>query len=146
MSGGKGYAVYLLYKYLREYELKGILPADIDPLGPENILIFATGPGTGIPGFPCSGRYHAMALRSPLTDSISSANSGGEWGPFLKFSGYDIIVIKGAAEEPVYLSIVDSSAELRSAKDLWDKNVLDTCRILSGEVGGKNVSVACIGP
>ncbi|MEM1673633.1 MAG: aldehyde ferredoxin oxidoreductase family protein [Candidatus Bathyarchaeia archaeon] len=144
--GGKGYAVYLLYKYLKEYETKGILPADIDPLGPENVLIFATGPGTGVPGFPCSGRYHAMALRSPLTGSVGSANSGGEWGAFLKFSGYDMIVIEGAAEDPVYLSIIDGSAELRSAKDLWGKNVFDTCRILAKRVGGKNVSVACIGP
>ncbi|MBS7639772.1 MAG: aldehyde ferredoxin oxidoreductase family protein [Candidatus Bathyarchaeia archaeon] len=144
--GGKGYAVYILYNYLREYEFKGISPPDINPLGPENVLIFATGPGTGIPGFPCSGRYHVMALRSPLTGSIGSANSGGEWGPFLKFSGYDMIVIEGASEEPVYLSIVNGVAELRSAGDLWGKNVFDTCRILSRRVGGKNTSVACIGP
>jgi len=144
--GGKGYAVYLLYKYLREYESKGMAPIDIDPLGPENVLIFATGPGTGVPGFPCSGRYHVMALRSPLTGSVGSANSGGEWGPFLKFSGYDMIVIEGESEEPVYLSIVNGSAELRSAKDLWGKNTFDTCRILSKRVGGKNTSVACIGP
>ncbi|MCX8171080.1 MAG: aldehyde ferredoxin oxidoreductase family protein, partial [Candidatus Bathyarchaeota archaeon] len=144
--GGKGYAVYLLYNYLKEYGSKGISPIDINPLGPENVLIFATGPGTGVPGFPCSGRYHVMALRSPLTGSIGSANSGGEWGPFLKFSGYDMVIIEGASEDPVYLSIIDGSAELRSAGDLWGKNVFDTCRILSRKVGGKNTSVACIGP
>ncbi|MEM2137387.1 MAG: aldehyde ferredoxin oxidoreductase N-terminal domain-containing protein, partial [Candidatus Methanomethylicia archaeon] len=75
--GGKGYAVYLLYHYLKEYKTKGFPPSQIDPLGPENILIFATGPGTGVPGFPSSGRYHVMALKSPLTGSIGSANSGG---------------------------------------------------------------------
>ena len=80
--GGKGYAVYLLYQYLKEYEKKGIKPEDIDPLGPENIVIFATGPGTGIPGFPSPGRYHVMALKSPLTGSIGSGNSGGEFGPY----------------------------------------------------------------
>ncbi|MEM2560533.1 MAG: aldehyde ferredoxin oxidoreductase family protein [Candidatus Bathyarchaeia archaeon] len=144
--GGKGYAVYLLYKYLKEYENKGVASTDIDPFGPENILIFATGPGTGVPGFPCSGRYHVMALRSPLTGSVGSANSGGEWGPFLKFSGYDMIVIEGASENPVYLSIINGSAELKSAKDLWGKNTFDTCRILSKRVGGKNTSVTCIGP
>ncbi|MCD6466093.1 aldehyde ferredoxin oxidoreductase family protein [Candidatus Bathyarchaeota archaeon] len=143
--GGKGYAVHMLYNYLREYESKGFSPSDINPLGPENILIFATGPGTGIPGFPCSGRYHVMALRSPLTGSIGSANSGGEWGPFLKFSGFDIVVIEGASEEPVYLAITNDTAELRSASDLWGKNVFDTCRILK-KVGGKNTSVVCIGP
>jgi len=144
--GGKGYAVYMLYKYLKEYESRGMAPTDIDPLGPENVLIFATGPGTGVPGFPCSGRYHVMALRSPLTGSVGSANSGGEWGPFLKFSGFDMIVIEGASEEPVYLSIINGSSELRSARDLWGKNTFDTCRILSKRVGGKNSSVACIGP
>ena len=144
--GGKGYAVYLIYQYLKEYEAKGIAPRDIDPLGPENVLIFATGPATGVAGFPPPGRYHVMAIRSPLTGSIGSANSGGDWGPFLKFAGYDIVIIEGAADRPVYLSIVDGEAEILDASDLWGKNVFDTCRILKKKVGGKNTSVACIGP
>jgi aldehyde:ferredoxin oxidoreductase len=144
--GGKGYSVYLLYQYLREYISKGVHPSEIDPLGPENILIFSTGPGTGVPGFPSSGRYHVMALRSPLTGSIGSANSGGEWGPYLKFSGFDMIIVEGVSDRPVYLSIVEGEAELRDAGDLWGKNVFDTCRILRDRVGGKNTSVACIGP
>jgi len=144
--GGKGYAVYMLYHYLKEYESKGISPAEINPLGPENVLIFATGPGTGIVGFPSSGRYHVMALRSPLTGSIGSANSGGEWGAFLKFSGFDAVVIEGKSEDPVYLAIINGEAELRNASDLWGKNVFDTCRILTKKIGGKNTSVACIGP
>ena len=98
--GGKGYAVYLLYQYLKEYESKGISPADINPLGSENVLIFANGPGTGVPGFPSSGRYHVMALKSPLTGSIGSANSGGEWGPFLKFSGFDAVIVEGVSKNP----------------------------------------------
>ena len=144
--GGKGYAVYLIYQYLKEYEAKGIAPRDIDPLGPENVLIFATGPATGVAGFPSPGRYHVMAIRSPLTGSIGSANSGGDWGPFLKFAGYDIVIIEGSADRPVYLSIVDGEAEILDASDLWGKNVFDTCRILKKKVGGKNTSVACIGP
>ena len=144
--GGKGYAVYLLYKYLKEYELKGINPKDIDPLGPENVVIFATGPGTGVKGFPSPGRYHVMALKSPLTGSIGSANSGGEWGPYLKFAGYDMVIIEGASEKPVYISIVDGEAKINSASDLWGKNVFDTVRILSERVGGEKTSVACIGP
>ncbi len=87
--GGKGYAFALLYEYLKEFESEGHAARDLDPLGPDNVLIFATGPGTGIPGFPSPGRYQAMALRSPLTGSIGSANSGGEFGAFLKFSGFD---------------------------------------------------------
>ncbi|MBS7620533.1 aldehyde ferredoxin oxidoreductase family protein [Candidatus Bathyarchaeota archaeon] len=144
--GGKGYAVYLLYKYLKEYEKAGISPKDMDALGSENVLIFATGPGTGVPGFPSSGRYHVMALKSPLTGSIGSANSGGEFGPFLKFSGFDAVVVEGASETPVYLAIVNGEAELRDAGSLWGKNVFDTCRILRNRVNGKNISVACIGP
>ena len=144
--GGKGYAVYMLYQYLKEYEAEGISPADINPLGPENVLIFATGPGTGVAGFPSSGRYHVMALKSPLTGSIGSANSGGEWGPFLKFAGFDAIIIEGASEKPVYLAVVNGSAEIRDASDLWGKSVLDTTRILKRRVGGINTSVACIGP
>ncbi|MCS7115496.1 MAG: aldehyde ferredoxin oxidoreductase family protein [Nitrososphaerota archaeon] len=144
--GGKGYSVHLLYQYLKGYESEGLSPADIDPLGPENVLIFSTGPGTGIAGFPSSGRHHVMALKSPLTGSVGSANSGGEWGAFLKFSGFDMVVVEGVSEKPVYLSIVDGKAELRDASGLWGKNVFDTCRILRRKVGGKNTSVACIGP
>jgi len=144
--GGKGYAVYLLYNFLKEYEKAGISPKDIDPFSPENVLVFATGPATGIPGFPTSGRYHVMALKSPLTNSVGSANSGGEFGPSLKFSGFDAVVVEGASETPVYLAIVNGEAELKDAGNLWGKNVFDTCRILRDRVRGKNVSVACIGP
>ncbi len=144
--GGKGYSIYLLYQYLKEYEKKGIAPRDIDPFGPENVLIFGTGPATGVPGFPSPGRYHVMGLRSPLTGSVASANSGGEFGPFLKFAGYDMIIFEGIAEKPVYLAIEDRCVELRDASDLWGKNVFDTTAVLKKRVKGKNVSVACIGP
>lgn len=144
--GGKGYAVYLLYQYIKEYQRKGIPPKDIDPLGKENVLIFATGPGTGVPRFPSPGRYHVMALKAPLTGSIGSGNSGGEWGAYLKFSGFDGIVIEGASDTPVYLALVAGKAEIEDARDLWGKNVLDTARILTKRVRGKNTSVACIGP
>ena len=143
--GGKGYAVRLLYDYLQSYKKKGIAPRDINPLGEENVLIFATGPATGIVGFPESGRYHVMALRSPLTGSIASANSGGRWGPFLKFAGFDAIVIEGKSEDPVYLEVLDGTAEIKCAKDVWGKNVFDTERILKKKAG-RRCSVACIGP
>ncbi|MFN3383279.1 MAG: aldehyde ferredoxin oxidoreductase family protein [Archaeoglobaceae archaeon] len=139
--GGKGYAVRLLYDYLLEYEKLGISAKDIDPFGEENVLIFATGPATGVVGFPESGRYHVMALRSPLTGSIGSANSGGKFGPFMKFAGYDIIVIEGKSPEPVYIEATEEGAEIRDARKLWGLNVFDTTKAL--EKGG---SVACIGP
>jgi len=144
--GGKGYAVYFLHQYIKQYELKGISPPKIDPLGKENVLIFATGPGTGVPRFPSSGRHHVMALRAPLTESIGSGNAGGEWGAFLKFSGFDGIVIEGVSDTPVYLALVDGKAEIRDAGELWGKNTMDTTRALMNSVRGKNTSVACIGP
>ncbi|NOY11566.1 MAG: aldehyde ferredoxin oxidoreductase family protein [Archaeoglobi archaeon] len=143
--GGKGYSVYLLWQYLKEYEREGLSARDVDPLGEENVLIFGTGPATGVAGFPEAGRYHVMALRSPLTGSIASANSGGKWGPYLKFAGFDMIVIEGASSEPVYLEIIDGVAELRKASDLWGRSVFDTTAILERRYEEK-VSVACIGP
>ncbi len=143
--GGKGYSVYLFWQYLKEYEKEGIAARDIDPLGEENVLIFGTGPATGVSGFPESGRYHVMTLRSPLTGSIGSANSGGKWGPYLKFAGFDMVVIEGASSEPVYLEIIDGVADLRKADDLWGRNVFDTTATLERRYEEK-VSVACIGP
>jgi len=144
--GGKGYAVYLLYQYLKEYEKKGVSVKDMDALDLRNVLIFATGPGTGVPRFPSPSRYHVMTLKAPLTSSIGSGNSGGEWGAFLKFAGFDGIVIEGASDKPVYLAVVDEKAEIRDAGELWGKNTMDTTRALMSTVGGKNISVACIGP
>ncbi len=142
--GGKGYAVRLLYDYLRELWREGVAAEDVNPLGEENVLIFATGPATGVAGFPESGRYHVMALRSPLTNGVASANSGGKFGPYMKFAGFDIIVIEGKSDEPVYLEVVDGGAEIKSASSLWGLNTFDTSRILAAKYG--NCSVACIGP
>jgi len=143
--GGKGYALWILYQDLKKLERKGIAPRDIDPFGPENTLIFATGPATGT-SFPNGGRYHVMALKSPLTGGIASANSGGEFGPYLKFAGYDMIVIRGKSDTPVYITIIDGEVEIHDATDLWGKNVFDTIRILKDKHGNHDASVACIGP
>ncbi|OYT33691.1 aldehyde ferredoxin oxidoreductase [Archaeoglobales archaeon ex4484_92] len=142
--GGKGYAVRMLYDYLQDYKKEGKNPKDVNPLGPENVLIFATGPATGISGFPESGRYHVMALKSPLTGGVASANSGGKFGPFMKFSGFDIVVIEGSSEEPVYLEISDGTAEIKDASSIWGMNTFDTTRTLTRKYG--DCSIACIGP
>jgi len=144
--GGKGYAVYLLHQYLREYEKQGISVKDMDALDSRNVLIFVTGPGTGVPRFPSPSRYHVMTLKAPLTGSIGSGNSGGEWGAFLKFAGFDGIVVEGASDTPVYLAVVDGKAEIRDARELWGMNTMDTTRALMSAVKGKNTSVTCIGP
>ena len=118
--------------------------AGVDPLGPENILGFMTGPLTGT-DFPFGGRYTVVIGKSPLTGGRGDANSGGDFGPYLKFSGYDGVFFTGASEKPVYLSIKDGNAELRDATHLWGKDTSETEDILKHDLG-KEVRVSCIGP
>mgnify|MGYP000704591833 CR=1 FL=1 len=133
--GGSGLACRILYD---------MIDKDTDPLGPDNPLIFMTGPLTGTLA-PSCGRY-VVCAKSPLTGIWGEANSGGKFGPMLKFSGYDGIVIIGRSEKPVYLSIINGSAELRPAEHLIGKTTFETQEIIAEEVGEKRVSVACIGP
>jgi len=133
--GGSGLACRILYD---------IINKDTDPLGPENPLIFMTGPLTGTIA-PSCGRY-VVCAKSPLTGIWGESNSGGKFGPMLKFSGFDGIIIVGRSEKPVYLSIIDGSAELRSAEHLVGKTTFETQKIIAEELGEKRVSVACIGP
>jgi aldehyde:ferredoxin oxidoreductase len=115
----------------------------VDPLSAENKLIFMTGPLTGTFA-ACGGRYEVVA-KAPLTGTIGAANSGGHFGPELKFAGYDGIIIEGAAEKPVYLYINDGMAELRDAGHLWGKTVHEATDLLNGEVSAE-AKIACIGP
>ena len=100
------------------------LPPGVDPLGPENILVFATCPLTGIP-LAGTTRF-SVAAKSPLTDGYGEGEAGGYWGPELKFAGFDGIIVTGQASTPVYLWICDGTVEIRDAAHLWGK--------LSGEV------------
>ncbi|MHA1668336.1 MAG: aldehyde ferredoxin oxidoreductase family protein [Candidatus Heimdallarchaeaceae archaeon] len=143
--GGKGIAVHYIWNYAKELEKKSINLKEMDALSPENVLIFATGPVTGTRS-PNSGRHHVMALKSPLTGSIGSGNTGGKWGAKLKFAGYDGIVIEGKSNEPVYLSIIDGVAEIHSAKEIWGKNTIDTTHWLQNKHDKKKAGVSCIGP
>ncbi len=127
--GGRGLGVKLYYD---------AIDPNIDPLSPENILIFATGPLTGTLA-PLSGR-HAMVSKSPLTGTILDSSSGGFFGKELKFAGIDALIIKGAAEEPVYVSIDNEDIDILNAKELWEKNVRACTDMLSAR--GR---VACIG-
>lgn len=117
--------------------------AGIDPLGPENILGFATGVLTGTRA-PFTGRYTVVA-KSPLTGTWGDANSGGDFAPYLKFSGYDGVFFTGISDEPVYLFISDGRAELRSAKHLKGKGADETEDMLKAELG-EDVRISCIGP
>src|SRR4030042_572248 len=107
----------------------------VDPLGPENIFALMTGPLTGSPALG-GARYQAMA-KSPLTGSWGDANSGGDFGPFLKFSGYDGVFVSGVSAKPVYLSIDNGKAELRDASRIWGKSTYETEDALQAEHGKK---------
>jgi len=132
--GGSGLAAKIIYDELS---------SDVDPLSPENLLIFMTGPLVGVK-VPNSGR-HAVCAKSPLTGIWGEANSGGTWGVELKKAGYDGIVVKGKAEKPVYLWIHEGGVEIRDASHLWGKDTFETDEIIKEETDEKAV-VACIGP
>ncbi|PWB54707.1 MAG: aldehyde ferredoxin oxidoreductase [Candidatus Methanoperedenaceae archaeon] len=127
--GGRGLGVKLYYDRITP---------DIDPLSPENILIFATGPLTGTRS-PLSGR-HAMVSKSPLTGTIFDSSSGGFFGKDLKFAGIDALIIEGCADEPVYISIHDDDINIHPANELWGENVRQCTDKLSTQ--GRT---ACIG-
>ena len=96
------------------------LPRGVDPLGPENILIIMTSPLTGT-GAPSSSRFDISA-KSPQTGGIGHSNSGGNFGIHLKRAGWDGVLVRGRAEKPVYIEIVDDRVEIRSAEELWGMN------------------------
>ena len=131
--GGRGIAARLLLE---------LVPPGADPLGPDNALIFATGPlqGTGVAG---AGR-HVVAAKSPKTNSISDSYVGGYLAHELGRSGYDGIILRGIAPRPVYFLLYEGKAELREAGDLWGKATGDTEEILRERHPGARV--ACIGP
>ena len=133
--GGAGFVSYFLWKELKP---------QVDPLGPDNKLIFAAGPVTGVP-LPGSGR-HCIGAKSPLTGSYSKSEVGGFWGAELKHAGYDAIIVEGKAEKPVYLWIQDGEAILRDASHLWGKNTKETQEIIRDEVGDSLIRVTSIGP
>ena len=135
-------------KYLGGYGLGAKIlfdrqPAGVDPLGPEAILGFLTGPATGTATLGAS-RYVVVG-KSPLTGGWGDANSGGDVGPYIKFAGYDGIFFTGISDEPVYLFVDNGKAELRDAAHLWGKDTFDTDDLMKAELGA-DIRVACIGP
>ena len=132
--GGRGLGSKYLYDEI---------DPNIDPLSPENKLIYMTGPMTGTYA-TCAGRFNVVA-KAPLTGTIGASNSGGNFGPEIKYAGYDGIIFEGKAETPVYLNIHDDKIELKSAAHLWGKDVFETTDILLTE-NEEDAKVSCIGP
>jgi aldehyde:ferredoxin oxidoreductase len=119
------------------------VPPQIDPLGPENKLIVATGPLCG--GLmPNVSRVEFIA-KSPLTGIYGDANAGGHFGPELKYAGYDLIIFEGRASSPVYLFICDDRVELRDAAHLWGKGCEDAEKTLQKENRDPELKTALIG-
>ncbi|MHC1584918.1 MAG: aldehyde ferredoxin oxidoreductase N-terminal domain-containing protein, partial [Candidatus Syntropharchaeia archaeon] len=127
--GGRGIGVKLLYDRVKPR---------IDPLSEENLLIFAVGPLTGT-SVPMSGR-HAVISKSPLTNTIFDCSAGGFFGAEMKSTGIDVIMIRGRADEPVYIKIEKDHVDIKKGRDLWGKNTKETTNILS-----KEGRVSCIG-
>ncbi len=118
--------------------------ADTEPLAPDNPLLFMTGPLVGT-NMPSAGRYSVCAL-SPLTGLWGEANSGGFFGPELRFAGYDGILITGCADRPMWLSIVDGQAQLHDASALWGLDTYATQDQARRALNQPKARVACIGP
>jgi aldehyde:ferredoxin oxidoreductase len=120
------------------------MPSNADPLGEENLLIFAPGllTGTVLPG---AGR-HAIGGKSPLTGALGSCEAGGWWGAELKRAGFDAVVIRGVAESPVYLWIKDGTVEIRDAAHLWGLVTADVQENIRQALEDQRIRVAQIGP
>lgn len=124
--GGRGIAAKIYWDEV---------PPSVGPFDPENRLIFVTGPLAGLPGL--AGSRWQVCGKSPtaVPEHFSYSNLGGGWGAYLKFAGYDGIVVQGKSEKPVYLFLHDGIAEIRDASHLWGKGSIETREILKSELG-----------
>ncbi|MCJ7651925.1 MAG: aldehyde ferredoxin oxidoreductase family protein [Candidatus Lokiarchaeota archaeon] len=136
---------------LNSRTLFDLITPSVKPFDPENCLIFAVGPVTGTL-VPSSGRSTFTAL-SPLalvdggtSPCFGDSNAGGDFGPEVKYAGYDQIIMKGKAKSPVYIWIDDGKVEIRSAEHFWGMDTYETQNIIKRELGDEDVQVACIGP
>lgn len=132
--GGRGWAIRYLYDEV---------DPQVDPLSPENKLIFVTGPLTATPA-PTGNRY-MVVTKSPLTGALAHSNSGGDFPTWMKRTGFDMFIFEGRAEKPVYLWVNEDQVEIRSAEHLWGKDVPTTTDLVLAETDPK-AKVACIGP
>ncbi len=136
--GGRGLGVRILYDEL---------PKDLtnfNPLSEKNLIVIMTGPYTGTAA-PASARFDVITL-SPHTNFLGAANSGGFFGPALKRSGYDGLVITGKSENPVYIACIDGKAEIRDAKNLWGKDTYKTEDLIKEDLKNNRIRTLSIGP
>ncbi|MEM3830293.1 MAG: aldehyde ferredoxin oxidoreductase family protein [Conexivisphaerales archaeon] len=132
--GGRGFAAKILFDELKP---------GIDPLGPENKLIVAAGPLTGLPG-PSLGKL-VIAAKSPLTGGYGDGNAGTMAAVQMRRAGFDALVVDGKTEKPVYIYVEEEKGYILSADGLWGKTTFEAEKELK-EVHGKDVGVLVIGP
>ena len=132
--GGVGFAAYFLWSRVKP---------GIDALGPDNLLMFMTGPMTGT---GASGTRWSAAFKSPHTGAWARTAMGGDMGPELKYAGWDGIIVTGKSDAPVYLSINNGKVQFKDARQLWGKDTHETTLAIEAELKDKLVKVACIGP
>jgi len=133
--GGEGFAARLLWEKLKP---------GVDPLSPENVLILSTTAFSGSV-FPPGSRT-ILCYKSPLTGAYGQNGMGGSFAPYLKFAGYDVLIVEGKAEKPVYIFIDDEEVEIRDASHLWGKLGGETDVLLQEEIGDTNIEIIRIGP
>jgi aldehyde:ferredoxin oxidoreductase len=131
--GGRGLGARLLWD---------LVGPDVEPLSPENVLIFTTGPITAS-GSQTSNRFN-VSSKSPLTGTILHANSGGWWGMQFKRTGYDALIVRGKAKAPVMIEITPEGVAIEDAEHLWGLGVFETTEALGQNRNKRNV--LCIGP
>ena len=145
-GGGRGLGVKLLWERVRQ--------PGLDPLSPDNPLMFLTGPLSGF-GIPSAARTvvvtknpHTSPLFSPYprASTITYSNMGGHIGPEIKLAGYDAIIIVGRSSQPVYLKVEDDEVELCPAGHLWGKGTDETDKMLRDELNNPRFRSAYIGP
>ncbi len=133
--GGSGFIAYCL---LQE------LSARTDPLGPDNKLIFATGPVTGTT-LIASGR-NGVGAKSPLSGGIALSQVGEFWGAELRRAGFDVVILEGRAAQPVYLWIHDGTVEIKDGAHVWGQKTKETQAMIRAELGDEQARIAMIGP
>ena len=133
--GGYGVGARILFEMMK---------GGADPLGPDNVLGFVSGP-LNATGALFGGRY-MVVCKSPITGGWNDANSGGYFGPQMKRAGFDAVFVSGKAKKPVYLFIKDGKTEIRDAKNIWGKDCVEGHDLLIQETGEPNLRAALIGP
>ena len=138
------YRSYLGGRGIGYYYLMRDMPARVDALAPENVLIFATGVMTGAP-IAASCRF-TVAGKSPLTGTAGESEAAGFFGPELKPAGFDAVVFRGRSEHPVYLWVTDGRAEIRDARAIADQGTREVEDAIRAELGNDKIRVAQTGP